>query len=451
MTKDLSIVVKGVGKKYVMYNSPRDRFKQMVLRPRDARYGKPFWAVRDISFEARRGETIGVIGRNGSGKSTLLQMIAGVLLPTEGDVSTQGRITALLELGSGFNPNFTGHENVYMNGLILGLTTGEITKQMPAILDFADIGDFIDQPVKHYSSGMMVRLAFAVQACVNPSILIVDEALSVGDVFFQQKCHAHMDSLLKNGTTIVLVSHNMGAIKRYSDRVIMLEGGRSVFCGDPTAAVQRYFWSERLPADDVAIAEEDLTPCAADRAPSCGGGAQPAAVLGGRTARYLGARVSDANGTAAHVFEMGDTVIVDSEFEALTDLHTPCGGITIHNPMNLAVYCKHSVHAGSAAPPRVPKGARIRFRHQIQLNLTPDTYTFDLGFSQIDPVDRARADHITHAELEHAMVRCCQAQKAGAIQVVPRSHGMEMPFLGLCDLPDACLVTVEVPGGGTTS
>ena len=205
--EDVVIRIEQAGKCYHMYDKPQDRLKQALLRW-NRTYFREFWAVRGVSLEMQRGEAVGIVGRNGSGKSTLLQMIAGTLAPTEGRVQVAGRIAALLELGSGFNPEFTGRENVYLNGTILGLSTREIDERFDAIAGFADIGTFIDQPVKTYSSGMMVRLAFAVQVQVSPDILIVDEALAVGDALFQKRCFQRLEELRSQGVTLLFVSHD---------------------------------------------------------------------------------------------------------------------------------------------------------------------------------------------------------------------------------------------------
>ena len=245
---DHAIRVNGVSKYFPIYDTPRDRLKQMLL-PRLTRllgraprsYHREFWALHDVSFDIRRGETVGIIGRNGAGKSTLLQIICGTLEPSAGIVETQGRIAALLELGAGFNPEFTGRENVFMNGAILGLSHAEVARRFDEIAAFADIGDFIEQPVKTYSSGMYVRLAFAVQACVDPDILIVDEALAVGDIGFQYKCFKRMEALKKKGVTILMVTHATGSILEYADRCIVLDGGRVVHdTPDVLAAVLAY-------------------------------------------------------------------------------------------------------------------------------------------------------------------------------------------------------------------
>jgi lipopolysaccharide transport system ATP-binding protein len=242
------IRVTGLSKYFSIYDTPRDRLKQMVM-PRLHRllgrtprsYHRAFWALNDVSFEIRRGETVGIIGRNGAGKSTLLQIISGTVEPSGGDVMTQGRIAALLELGAGFNPEFSGRENVFMNGAILGLSQEEMEQRFAEIAAFADIGEFIDQPVKTYSSGMYVRLAFAVQACVDPEILIVDEALAVGDIGFQYKCFKRMEALREKGVTILMVTHATASILEYADRCIVLDGGRVIQdTSDVLAAVLAY-------------------------------------------------------------------------------------------------------------------------------------------------------------------------------------------------------------------
>lgn len=244
---DIAIRVQGLSKCYGIYANPRDRLKQFVL-PRLQRligqapkqYFREFWAVKDVSFEVKKGETVGIIGRNGSGKSTLLQMICGTLSPTSGSIQTNGRIAALLELGSGFNPEFTGRENVYMNAAVLGLSKEEVDKRFDDIAAFADIGQFIDQPVKTYSSGMVVRLAFAVQSQVEPDILVVDEALSVGDAKFQAKCFERLRQLKENGTSILLVTHSSEQIVTHCSTAILLNNGTQLETGEPRHVVNRY-------------------------------------------------------------------------------------------------------------------------------------------------------------------------------------------------------------------
>lgn len=244
---DIAIRVSNLSKCYQIYDNPRDRLKQFVA-PRLQRlagqspkqYFREFWALKDVSFEIKKGETVGIIGRNGSGKSTLLQMICGTLSPTSGNVQTNGRIAALLELGSGFNPEFTGRENVYMNAAVLGLSNDEVDVRFNDIAAFADIGQFIEQPVKTYSSGMLVRLAFAVAINVDPEILIVDEALSVGDELFQRKCFSRIEAIRASGATILFVSHSGSTIVELCDRAVLVDSGEKLAIGVPKQIVGRY-------------------------------------------------------------------------------------------------------------------------------------------------------------------------------------------------------------------
>jgi len=238
MSSDIAIKVENLSKCYQLYDKPRDRLKQMLMRGH-RQYYREFWALKDISFEIKKGETIGIIGRNGSGKSTLLQLICGTLNPTSGSIHTHGRIAALLELGSGFNPEFTGRENVYMNASVLGLSKEEIDARFDEIVAFADIGDFIEQPVKTYSSGMYVRLAFAVIAHVDADILVIDEALSVGDAFFVQKCMRFLRRFMEKGT-VLFVSHDTGAVINFCQRAIWLDKGISKNQGEPKEIAQLY-------------------------------------------------------------------------------------------------------------------------------------------------------------------------------------------------------------------
>lgn len=269
-----AIVVAGIGKCYQLYERPEHRLKQALI-PRlqravgreQTRFFRESWALRDVSFPVARGETVGIIGRNGSGKSTLLQTICGTLSPTHGHVAVSGRIGALLELGSGFNPEFTGRENVYMNGAILGMGADEIAAKYDAIVAFADIGEFIDQPVKTYSSGMYVRLAFAVIAHADADILVVDEALSVGDVFFAQKCMRFLRDFQTRGT-VLFVSHDASAIVNLCDRAIWLDGGRISMDGPAKAVCEAYHASTYghapLPARAAKVSAPEAPPAPGD-------------------------------------------------------------------------------------------------------------------------------------------------------------------------------------------
>ncbi|MFI3176758.1 MAG: ABC transporter ATP-binding protein [Eubacteriales bacterium] len=234
-----AIIIRNLNKIYKLYEKPRDRLKEAVGLMRKKTY-KEHFALRDVSLTIAKGETVGIIGTNGSGKSTILKIITGVLSPTSGEVMVNGRISALLELGAGFNMEYTGIENIYLNGTMIGFSEAEIDEKLDAILEFADIGDFVHQPVKTYSSGMFVRLAFAVAINIEPEILIVDEALSVGDVFFQAKCYHKFEEFKKMGKTILFVSHDLSSISKYCDRVVLLDQGKKLGEGTPKDMIDIY-------------------------------------------------------------------------------------------------------------------------------------------------------------------------------------------------------------------
>jgi lipopolysaccharide transport system ATP-binding protein len=264
MSSDISIQVQNLGKRYEIYSSPRDRLKQFILPParrligrNSATYYQEHWALKDISFDVKKGEAFGIVGRNGSGKSTLLQLITGTLAPTVGSVKTQGRIAALLELGSGFNPEFTGRENVYLNGMLLGMTREQVNERFDAIAAFADIGEYLEQPVKTYSSGMLVRLAFAVQVQIDPDILIVDEALAVGDALFQKRCFSRIEKLISDGVTLLFVSHDQESVRTLTHRAVLLKAGQEVLVGSSSEVLLCY---RKLLHDEESAYFSRLTP-----------------------------------------------------------------------------------------------------------------------------------------------------------------------------------------------
>ena len=252
---DLAIQVTNVSKCYHLYDKAQDRLKQAIfphlhrlLGMSVTSYAREFWALKDVCFEVKRGETVGIIGRNGSGKSTLLQIIAGTLDVTQGEVQVHGRVAALLELGSGFNPEFTGRENVYINAAIQGLSKNEIDAKFDDIAAFADIGEFLEQPIKTYSSGMLMRLAFAVNTCIEPEILVVDEALGVGDVPFQSKCYKRLRRLVDDGKSVLFVSHDISTVRSICSRALWLKNGRAELWGDAKTVskeYERFCWQEQ--------------------------------------------------------------------------------------------------------------------------------------------------------------------------------------------------------------
>jgi lipopolysaccharide transport system ATP-binding protein len=339
-SSDIAIKVEGLGKCYQIYARPQDRLKQSIY-PRlqklmgrtPGNYFHPFWALRDVSFDVRKGETVGIIGRNGSGKSTLLQLICGTLTPTYGSVWTAGRLAALLELGSGFNPEFTGRENVYLNGAVLGLPQWEIDERFEDIAAFADISEFIEQPVKMYSSGMYVRLAFAINIMSQPDIMIVDEALAVGDMNFQAKCMTALRRRQEAGTTILFVSHDLGSIKSLCSRGIYLEQGRLQSIGKAAEVAESYIRRMREEMNEeprmystttsqVAQKTRDqLTEAAVSDGPSPGKRDEFARRVsqfryGSGEARITYVELLDAEGEPVNLVDFDQGIIIRIHFEA---------------------------------------------------------------------------------------------------------------------------------------
>jgi len=444
MSSDTIIQADGLCKAYRIWANPSARLKSPALEAvaaafpktsaphrtlagRAARGYRDFFALRDVSLNIKRGEALGIIGRNGSGKSTLLQMIAGTLTPTTGTLAVNGRVSALLELGSGFNPEFTGRENVFINGAILGLSRQEMAARFDAIADFAEIGDFIDQPVKIYSSGMIMRLAFAVAAHVDPDILIVDEALSVGDARFQLKCARAIDRFIDQGVTLLFVSHDASLVKRLCHHAILLEHGRVVYAGKPNDVVNLYSkltidgtTVESLQNDIAVLKEKSLTtpsipvsdtqntrPAAPTLPPKPGSATlveptdtppdeQTRALLtdershvqvsgqefsyGGEIGRIETVVALDEALQPRTWFTTGERVTLRMVVQAREDLHEPIFALTIKNTAGVEIYGTNTLFSKQPAPP-MKTGERREVDFAFDLNLIAGHYFLSFGFT----------------------------------------------------------------------
>ena len=454
--------VEGLGKCYRIYDQPADRLKQMFLSRFGRHYGREFWALRGVSLELCQGETLGILGRNGSGKSTLLQLLAGTLAPTTGRLERRGRVAALLELGSGFNPEFTGRENVLINAAVLGLSEAEVRLRFDEIVAFADIGEFLDQPVRFYSSGMLMRLAFAVSTAVDPDVLLLDEALAVGDVFFRQKCYQRLEQLRQRGVAIVLVSHVAHEVEQYCQRAVLLDHGLPVFEGPAREAVKRYYLQEqraRLAAAAPAAAPTPPPEPAAeaplpalDRVPWPEAEAfydvddRPQVVDG--QARCTAVALCDQRGAALRHVAQGGVGVFCCEFEALADLEVPVGGLMIYSERGVSVHGKHTLQYDCPVPLRVPRGTRLRFRHEIALQLSPQEYTFEVTLSSLSrEVYERRASHAA-ADLYAHIGQVCAVPRAGSFSVGLRPVGtrpIQILHHGLANLPGRCAVAALAP------
>jgi lipopolysaccharide transport system ATP-binding protein len=402
-----AIQFESVSKAYAIYETPGDRLKELLTR---RNHHKDFWALQDVSFEVKRGETFCIVGENGSGKSTLLQLVARILHPTHGQVTVNGRVSALLELGAGFNPEFSGRDNVYLNGSILGLSTREIERRYPEIEAFAEIGDFINRPVKTYSSGMVVRLAFAVAINVDPEVLLVDEALAVGDLYFRQRCMRKVHELRSRGITILFVSHAIGDVKAIGDRVLWLEHGRTMDIGETDKVVAKYL---------AAMVEKDSTYLLLKARPEpIGGGVRVKAPeivehipnidhrYGDGRAEIMGIAVLDEQGSPAQLLEPQSRIVVRISVRAKEDVPMPIVGFMMRNHLGLDFSGTNTAREGyELAALSAGDIVTVDFHLDIP-ELYPASFSFSpaiadgtlLGYKMCDWIDNAIALQMGHSE-----------------------------------------------------
>ncbi|HVN03891.1 MAG TPA: ABC transporter ATP-binding protein [Bryobacteraceae bacterium] len=361
------VLVQNVSKLYKLYRRPSDRLREALPFAR-RQHHSDFWALREISFQVEKGETLALVGPNGSGKSTLLQIVAGILQPTQGRVVTRGRIAALLELGAGFNPEFTGRENVFLNGEIMGLSRAEIERAMPSIEAFAEIGEFIARPVKEYSSGMYVRLAFATAIHVDPEILIVDEALAVGDAVFANRCVRKFEELRERKVTVLFVSHDLGLVKQLSDRAILLLNGRIEAQGTPSDAINRYI--------GLVLEKQQARQERQQRF-------EASFRHGDGASEILGVDLLNAEGEPAETVTSGETVTVRVRCRFRQERCDPMVGILIRTRIGMDVYGTNTriekMHLGS-----YQAGDELEVDFKFPCWLTPQQYTLTVATQNPD-------------------------------------------------------------------
>jgi lipopolysaccharide transport system ATP-binding protein len=401
----------GVSKSYSIYSQPGDRLKELVTFQRK-KFHRDFWALRDLSFEIKRGETFCIVGQNGSGKSTLLQMVAGILQPSEGTVSVDGRVSALLELGAGFNPEFSGRDNVYLNGSILGLSTKQIDERYKDIEEFAEIGDFIHQPVKTYSSGMVVRLAFAVAINVDPEVLLVDEALAVGDLYFRHRCMRKVHELRSRGITILFVSHSAGDVKAIGDRAMWLDQGRIVDIGDTDRIVGKYlaamvdkdtqYLSLKASKPRPALVETKMV--------------RPVEVIetipnidhrhGDGRAEVIGIAVVDADGHPLGLLQPESKIIVRISVRANEDVSMPIVGFMMRNHLGIDFAGTNTSREEYELPPMRASDIYTVDFHLDLPELYPASFSFSpavadgtlINYQMCDWIDNAITLQMSHGE-----------------------------------------------------
>jgi lipopolysaccharide transport system ATP-binding protein len=421
-----------VSKSYPIYAAPGDRLKELATFNRRS-YHKDYWALQDVSFEVPRGETFCILGENGCGKSTLLQICAGILQPTSGSVNVNGRIAALLELGAGFNPEFSGRDNVFLNASILGLSSVEMARKFPDIAEFAEIGDFIEQPVKTYSSGMVVRLAFAGAINVDPEILLVDEALAVGDIYFRQRCLRKIHDLRARGVTIMFVSHANAEIKALGDRAMWLDHGKMMAIGQTDRVVSQYM---------AAMAEKDANYQATDILHHPAVAAPPEEIVegipnvdhryGDGRAEVIGVAVCDVNGNRLNVLTPDTQIVVRISVRAKVDLNRPIVGVTFRDERGLDLAGSNTDSEGCSLSPLLAGDVcTVDFHLDV-----PTIYTHTISFSPA----------IANGTLEHFGF-CDWIDNAVVLEMTPPDGPMYGAFRFRCRVEVNTRVAPRAPAG----
>jgi lipopolysaccharide transport system ATP-binding protein len=358
-SEEIAVSVRNLSKKYRIFGHPGERLKQAMTFGLK-HYHREFTALRDISFDIKRGETIGIIGRNGSGKSTLLQLVCGILKPTSGYARAYGRIAALLELGAGFNPEFTGRENVYFQGALMGINAEAMDERFPDIAEFAEIGDFIDQPVRTYSSGMYVRLAFSVAIHIQPDILVVDEALSVGDVAFQHKSRKRVQELINTGTSLLLVSHDRSMITSTCGRCILLDNGRIIKDGAPSDVFDYYHALIAKGSEQIQLNRLDS--------------GRSQIISGTGEARMQGIRLLDKEGKELRTLEVGMPVVFEFRVRAFQPIPRLVFAFAIRDRSGQTIFNTNTNCFGKT-PENVQANAELIFRFCMHANMGPGSYS----------------------------------------------------------------------------
>lgn len=365
------IKIDSISKRFKLYRAPSDRLKELITRKL---YHTEFWALRDVSFEVGDGQTMGIIGQNGAGKSTLLKILTGIYLPDSGAIHINGKITGLLELGTGFNPEMTGIENIYMNGLLLGMSRGEIDIKKDAIIEFTELGEFIFEPIKTYSSGMTMRLAFSIAIHADPQCFVVDEALSVGDAHFQQKCMRQIEHFRQNGGSIILVSHDLNSIKLLCDQAILLERGAVVEQGDPENVVNAYNYviSKLGNKNGSSISKSDEE-----------------SSYGTLEAKLINIAIAGAN-SKSNIVSSGEIATISVEIEAFKDIQDMTVGIAIRDNYGQDIFGTNTFFYNKNF--NLEKGKKYICNYTIEMNISPGKYSLTAALH----LGKSHLDHCIH-------------------------------------------------------
>ncbi len=444
MNEDIVLHVENLGKRFKIYANPWSRSLEWISFGKRTHH-QPFWALQDISFEVRRGEFLGIIGQNGAGKSTLLKILSGVLQPTTGTYQINGKVLSMLELGADFAPYLSGRENVMRTTELLGFPDGYVQERMEQIAEFSELDIFFDRPVRLYSSGMRSRLAFSLFTFLKCDVLILDEVLAVGDIFFRQKCYAHLEKLLERNTTIILVTHSMGVVRQFCDNLIVLDKGRELYHGEVTEGIRLHSHAKHqgvpnlsrpMPEDDIVVkaspavetmfwpADEVFTPV------SCPENDQ---------AQLTRVAICNSTGEARTDFVQGEQASFYCEVHLKQTIGVPIPRIMITNQFNVLIHAKSALHHELSLPQRVNQGDYLRFCRKMTLDLASGEYVFGFVLATIHPNDYALLEEGDPESLRKKIVRLCRLDQVGVFRIMPRpGKWMRTSHGGICDLPGAC-------------
>jgi lipopolysaccharide transport system ATP-binding protein len=460
---EVVLKVENLGKRFKIYPSQGGRIREWLSLGRH-KHHRDFWCLQDISFQVRKGEFVGIIGPNGAGKSTLLKIITGVLDASAGSYSISGKVLSLLELSGGMDNDLTGRENVIRSAQLLGFPNSFAKERMQQIANFAELGEFFDAPLSTYSSGMRIRLAFSLFASLDCDILILDEVLAVGDIFFRQKCYARLEELIKQNTAIVLVTHSTGTVMRYCKSVIVLKEGRILFHGAPDQAVQKYFQVKEdqgvyIRPEDTFV-EEDYFPNSGAASPST----EPAPVewpaeivfsqqsmpkkTASPNAVLTQLVVCDEDGKPRQVFRQGEKACFYFAYQLRENIGVPVAGISLTTETNLLIHSKNTIQHSANVPLKLARDDIFRCKQTIKLDLRPGKYIFNLQLTALHPDDYSALDTLSAIDLKEKQVQILSIRPAGLVEIAPANindardlHG------GLCNLNGEFYVQVLSSNG----
>lgn len=457
--EEVAIRVSNVTKAYKIFDTPGQRFLYHMFHTKG---GQDFIALDNVNFEVKKGESFGIIGRNGSGKSTMLQILAGIIKATSGEVQVEGRVAALLELGSGFNPESTGYENIYMNAAILGVSKEDIDAKVSEIIEFADIGDFVNQPVKTYSSGMFVRLAFAVAINVDADILLIDEALAVGDIFFRQKCYKKLNQLKEEGKTIVLVSHGMNEVEQFCDRALLLNKGEVIELGSSRDVVKKYYILDaeldhgKHPKMQMAhnCIQQDKILSVEDDSIEFGNwrlnddlfyDLSDKKEIGNEKVHITKVGLFDEQGKVKRVFTQGEWAYFLAEAEIIKNIDVPLYCIVLYDQRNIIIHGKDNLQIDSVVPKVVKKNSKLFILQKMRMDIGIGDYTFDVGMATMSYENFKMRSYRNQEEVNETMERLSTITRVGSFSVHTKAIGepMQLMFHGCADLAGNIQIKVK--------